>query len=106
MVEHAAHEPACHCPQPSRWDERRDDGVWDLRDTDDDPLLHQRTCMACGASLCREVDAHAARVLAMQAEIAECEARGDAVGRLMADNVRRDLATIVARREVSHAVAA
>lgn len=41
--------------------------------------------------------AHAARVAALKAEIAECHARCTPAGDLMAENVRKDLALIEAR---------
>ncbi len=55
------------------------------------------TCILTVMKTTAAARAHEQRVAALQAELAECEARGTAVGRLMAANVRRDLAVIEAR---------
>ncbi len=49
------------------------------------------------------VMSHEAKVAAFRAEAAECDARGDAVGRLMANGIRKTLAVIEARYELQFA---
>lgn len=39
--------PPCHCPTPTPWLRRKDDGPFIV---DDEVIGYQRTCWTCGAS--------------------------------------------------------
>ena len=45
--------PHCHCATPTPWAKRKVDGPWSMGPGE--PMLEQRTCLACGFSKSREV---------------------------------------------------
>lgn len=54
LAQKAIREPKCHCTNSTLWIERRYDGIFKFEDKFI-KNLEQRTCLACGASLSREV---------------------------------------------------